>query len=172
MIEQATVSLTPQALDQLKSLLSAENNPALGLRVFVSGGGCSGLQYGMAFDDQVPAEAGPLSFPGGLAVIKAVFLDVGGVFHLPTEERLRGALRGAGFELPEGVLTRAHYAGMTGHDRFDGDYREVMKPYVEEMARELAVPETQVDAARTALLEALTTPGAWADHLQESVEEL
>jgi iron-sulfur cluster assembly protein len=53
MIEQATVTLTPEALTQLKSLLAQESNPGLALRVFVSGGGCSGLQYGMAFDDNV-----------------------------------------------------------------------------------------------------------------------
>jgi len=53
MIEQGTVSLTSDALNQLRSLLAKESNPALGLRVFVSGGGCSGLQYGMAFDDNV-----------------------------------------------------------------------------------------------------------------------
>ncbi|MDP9246919.1 MAG: iron-sulfur cluster insertion protein ErpA, partial [Candidatus Dormibacteraeota bacterium] len=53
MIEQATVSLTDDALSQLKSLLEKEGNPELALRVFVSGGGCSGLQYGMAFDDNV-----------------------------------------------------------------------------------------------------------------------
>ncbi len=53
MIEQATVTLTDEALSQLKSLLSKEGNPDLALRVFVSGGGCSGLQYGMAFDDNV-----------------------------------------------------------------------------------------------------------------------
>ena len=40
-------------LSQLKSLLEKEGNPELALRVFVSGGGCSGLQYGMAFDDNV-----------------------------------------------------------------------------------------------------------------------
>src|SRR5260370_5956110 len=51
MIEQATVTLTTEALSQLRSLLEREANPALGLRVFVSGGGCSGLQYGMVFDD-------------------------------------------------------------------------------------------------------------------------
>ena len=51
MIEQATVTLTTEALSQLKSLLEKEANPELGLRVFVSGGGCSGMQYGMAFDD-------------------------------------------------------------------------------------------------------------------------
>jgi iron-sulfur cluster assembly protein len=53
MIEQATVTLTDQAVNQLRTLLSREENPQLGLRVFVSGGGCSGLQYGMAFDDAV-----------------------------------------------------------------------------------------------------------------------
>ncbi|HLQ60690.1 MAG TPA: iron-sulfur cluster insertion protein ErpA [Candidatus Acidoferrales bacterium] len=53
MIEQATVTLTDQALGQLKALLAREENPQLALRVFVSGGGCSGLQYGMAFDDNV-----------------------------------------------------------------------------------------------------------------------
>jgi iron-sulfur cluster assembly protein len=55
-IEQAIVSLSPDAITQLRNLLSQENNPQLGLRVFVSGGGCSGLQYGMALDDQVRPE--------------------------------------------------------------------------------------------------------------------
>jgi iron-sulfur cluster assembly protein len=55
-IEQAIVSLTPDAITQLRNLLSQESNPQLGLRVFVSGGGCSGLQYGMALDDQVRPE--------------------------------------------------------------------------------------------------------------------
>ena len=53
MIEQATVTLTDGALGQLRTLLAREDNPQLALRVFVSGGGCSGLQYGMAFDDNV-----------------------------------------------------------------------------------------------------------------------
>jgi iron-sulfur cluster assembly accessory protein len=53
MIESATVTLTSEALSQLRSLLEKEANPNLALRVFVSGGGCSGLQYGMAFDDNI-----------------------------------------------------------------------------------------------------------------------
>ncbi|HEY8760888.1 MAG TPA: HAD family hydrolase [Candidatus Dormibacteraeota bacterium] len=105
-------------------------------------------------------------------MIKAVFLDVGGVFHLPTEERMREALQGAGFELPPNILARAHYAGMAGHDRLDGEYVEIMGPYVEEMVRDLAVPAEQVAAAEAALLEALTTPGAWAGLLRESIEQL
>src|SRR5438874_4131597 len=55
-IEQALVSLTPEAQSRLKELLAKEENPSLALRIFVSGGGCSGMQYGMAFDDQRRAD--------------------------------------------------------------------------------------------------------------------
>ncbi|TMD77410.1 MAG: iron-sulfur cluster assembly accessory protein [Chloroflexi bacterium] len=47
MIEQAVVSLTPEAQSRLRELLSKEESPNLALRIFVSGGGCSGMQYGM-----------------------------------------------------------------------------------------------------------------------------
>jgi iron-sulfur cluster assembly protein len=53
MIESTTVTLTSEALSQLQTLLEKEANEQLALRVFVSGGGCSGMQYGMAFDDNV-----------------------------------------------------------------------------------------------------------------------
>ena len=56
MIVQAVVSLTPEAQSRLKELLAKEDSPGLALRVFVSGGGCSGMQYGMAFDDQRRAD--------------------------------------------------------------------------------------------------------------------
>ena len=56
MIEQAVVSLTPEAQSRLRELLAKEENPGLALRIFVSGGGCSGMQYGMAFDDQRRAD--------------------------------------------------------------------------------------------------------------------
>jgi putative hydrolase of the HAD superfamily len=96
------------------------------------------------------------------------------VFHLPTEERMREALRGAGFALPPNVLARAHYAGMAGHDRSSDttEYVEILGPYVEEMVRDLEVPRGQVAAAEAALLAALTVPGAWAGHLAESIDQL
>ena len=52
MIEQAVVSLTSDAQSRLKELLVKEGNPQLALRIFVSGGGCSGMQYGMVFDEK------------------------------------------------------------------------------------------------------------------------
>jgi iron-sulfur cluster assembly protein len=47
------VTLTPVASAKVRELLEAEGNPDLALRVYVAGGGCSGLQYGMALDDSV-----------------------------------------------------------------------------------------------------------------------
>ena len=49
--EVATVlTVTPSAVQMISTLLEQRNIPGYALRVFVSGGGCSGLQYGMAFE--------------------------------------------------------------------------------------------------------------------------
>ncbi len=45
------VNFTLAAANKVASLLEEENNPALKLRVYVVGGGCSGLQYGFTFDE-------------------------------------------------------------------------------------------------------------------------
>jgi iron-sulfur cluster insertion protein len=42
---------TDNAARKVKELIEEEKNPALMLRVFVSGGGCSGFQYGFTFDE-------------------------------------------------------------------------------------------------------------------------
>ena len=45
------ITITPTAVARLKDILAEENNPALKLRVFVQGGGCSGMQYGFTLDE-------------------------------------------------------------------------------------------------------------------------
>ncbi|HEY9192489.1 MAG TPA: iron-sulfur cluster insertion protein ErpA [Methyloversatilis sp.] len=42
---------TDSAANKVKELIIEEGNPDLKLRVFVSGGGCSGFQYGFTFDE-------------------------------------------------------------------------------------------------------------------------
>lgn len=42
---------TDNAARKVKELIEQESNPALMLRVFVSGGGCSGFQYGFTFEE-------------------------------------------------------------------------------------------------------------------------
>ena len=44
---------TDAAARKVSELIAGEGNPKLMLRVFVQGGGCSGLQYGFEFDEQV-----------------------------------------------------------------------------------------------------------------------
>lgn len=54
-LEQTTESLifSSAAAAKVKSLIEDEGNADLNLRVFVSGGGCSGFQYGFTFDENV-----------------------------------------------------------------------------------------------------------------------
>src|SRR5947209_8878469 len=52
MAETNTLSITASAANKVRELLQQENDPSLGLRIFVAGGGCSGLQYGMTLDEQ------------------------------------------------------------------------------------------------------------------------
>ena len=47
------MSLTDSAAAKVQSLITEEGNPQLKLRVFVTGGGCSGFQYGFSFDEEV-----------------------------------------------------------------------------------------------------------------------
>ena len=51
LIADPTVSLTSEAKDELRRIVTEEDDPSLGLRVFVSPGGCSGLSYGMSLED-------------------------------------------------------------------------------------------------------------------------
>ncbi|HVF65783.1 MAG TPA: iron-sulfur cluster insertion protein ErpA [Casimicrobiaceae bacterium] len=47
----APLVFSDAAAEKVRSLIDEEGNPDLKLRVFVSGGGCSGFQYGFTFDE-------------------------------------------------------------------------------------------------------------------------
>jgi iron-sulfur cluster assembly protein len=48
------ISLTDNAAQEVRDILEQQGNPeGVALRIYVSGGGCSGLQYGMALDENV-----------------------------------------------------------------------------------------------------------------------
>ncbi|MCG8435757.1 MAG: iron-sulfur cluster insertion protein ErpA [Gammaproteobacteria bacterium] len=48
-----SLKFSDAAARKVKDLIDEEGNPKLMLRVFVSGGGCSGFQYGFSFDEEI-----------------------------------------------------------------------------------------------------------------------
>lgn len=47
-----SIRFTDNAAAKVSALIAEEDNPALKLRVYVTGGGCSGFQYGFTFDEE------------------------------------------------------------------------------------------------------------------------
>lgn len=50
------IAVTENAVSKVRELVEEEGNPDLKLRVYVTGGGCSGFQYGFTFDEVVGEE--------------------------------------------------------------------------------------------------------------------
>ena len=63
MSEQLPIKFSDMAANKVKQLIEEEENPDLKLRVYVTGGGCSGVQYGFTFDEKTN--------PGDLEIVKA-----------------------------------------------------------------------------------------------------
>lgn len=62
------ITLTERAVCELKELITAESKNGAALRVWVAGGGCSGLQYGMALDDNPPEDGDNIFEQDGIKV--------------------------------------------------------------------------------------------------------
>jgi len=56
----AALIFTDAAANKVKELIDEEGNPDLKLRVFVTGGGCSGFQYGFTFDESIAEDDTPM----------------------------------------------------------------------------------------------------------------
>jgi iron-sulfur cluster insertion protein len=67
-IMPSPLEFTPQAAAKVAELIVEEGNPDLKLRLYVTGGGCSGFSYGFTFDDQV-AEDDTLIVTEGVALV-------------------------------------------------------------------------------------------------------
>ena len=62
MSEELPIKFSDAAAVRVKQLIDEEENPDLKLRVYVTGGGCSGFQYGFTFDEKAN--------PGDLEIVK------------------------------------------------------------------------------------------------------
>lgn len=67
-----TLSITNNAVSKVKSLVEEEANDDLKLRVFVTGGGCSGFQYGFTFDELVAEDDAVIEKDGITVLVDAM----------------------------------------------------------------------------------------------------
>jgi len=68
----APLLFTDNAAKKVKELIDEEGNPGLKLRVFVTGGGCSGFQYGFTFDEDVNEDDASMEKNGVTLLIDAM----------------------------------------------------------------------------------------------------
>lgn len=112
-----------------------------------------------------------------------LFIDVGGVFHLPRLEKVTPAFAALGYRVDDADrLLRAHHAAMAELDRRPGvieDLRDneappavVFAAYDRGLARALGVAEEMLDAATVALSGIFGEIGAWGTLVPGSLEGL
>ena len=88
---EPAVGLSASAARRLGELIRAEGKPGLMLRLTVSGGGCSGFQYGFSFDEAVTDEDRVFERDGMKLVVDEVSLTLLGGAEVDYVEELVGA---------------------------------------------------------------------------------
>jgi putative hydrolase of the HAD superfamily len=104
--------------------------------------------------------------------VEAVFLDVGGVFHLPTHQPMLDAFRRAGVDADPDRLDRAHYAGVAALAVWPDEDDGVWDAYVEAYAIAVGVDPARRDEAVAELFAAFNTPGVWSRQVPGSLAAL
>ena len=113
------ITLTNVAATQLYSLLRAKGLPDHGLRVFVQGGGCAGLQYGMAYEDSAREDDTVLEVSEVRLYVdpfSARYLEGATIDYVDT-------LRGSGFRVdnPNAVVSCACGSSFRAEGEREGD---------------------------------------------------
>lgn len=95
-VDTEAISLTEAAVAKVREVIEAQGQPEAGLRIYVAGGGCSGLKYGMALDTE-PAPDDEIFRFGELQV----FVDAMSLPYLKgaTVDYVDDALLGQGFKV-------------------------------------------------------------------------
>jgi iron-sulfur cluster insertion protein len=87
----SSLEFTPAAAAKVAELIVEEGNPDLKLRLYVSGGGCSGFSYGFAFDDQFAEDDTQTITEGVALVVDAMSLQYVQGARVDYEDGLEGS---------------------------------------------------------------------------------
>ena len=90
-IMEGPLNFTDSAASKVKQLIEEEGNADLKLRVFVSGGGCSGFQYGFTFDEVVNEDDTALEKNGVTLLIDPMSYQYLAGAEIDYQEGLEGA---------------------------------------------------------------------------------
>ena len=82
---------TDSAANKVKQLIDEEGNPELKLRVFVTGGGCSGFQYGFTFDETTNEDDTAMEKNGVTLLIDPMSLQYLAGAEIDYQESVEGA---------------------------------------------------------------------------------
>jgi len=85
------LDFTAAAAQKVRELITEEGNPALKLRVYISGGGCSGFQYGFSFDEQQSDDDYVLERDGVALLVDPLSLQYLAGAEIDYRENLNGA---------------------------------------------------------------------------------
>ncbi len=92
MLDSASPLLfTGAAATKVKAMIDEEGNPSLKLRIYVTGGGCSGFQYGFTFDDNVAEDDTVVANDGVNLLVDAMSLQYLVGAEIDYQEDLEGA---------------------------------------------------------------------------------
>jgi iron-sulfur cluster insertion protein len=83
--------VTTAAARKVAELVADEGNPALKLRIYVTGGGCSGFQYGFAFEESDAADDTRIDAEGISVVVDPMSLQYLAGAEIDFEDGLEGA---------------------------------------------------------------------------------
>ncbi len=106
------------------------------------------------------------------AAVEAVFLDVGGVFHLPDHDLITDALHRAGVAVDRAALDRAHYAGVAALVDWADEEHGIWRAYEEAYATAAGAPPERLDDAVAELDAAFATKGMWSRVVPGAVDAL
>jgi len=104
---QKVVTLTPKAAEKVKEFMKQEGRDDLYLRIYVSGGGCSGLSYGMGFEEKADEDDTVIEEYG----VKMLVDSYSGRHLKGTEVDYIESLMGAGFKINNPNVTKTCSCG-------------------------------------------------------------
>lgn len=85
------IQLSSRAADKVRQLIDREGNDALKLRVFITGGGCSGFSYGFTFDDAAAEDDAVVERDGVTMVVDALSYQYLSGAEVDFQENLQGS---------------------------------------------------------------------------------